>query len=91
VSLPDESLNSVRSASDRDLVRGAGTVDLAVVVESNLRLKDETRLLTKKLICLNVILVVLTVVLVIFTAVSVLALPDVWPVIKSIYKTFIFV
>jgi hypothetical protein len=84
MSLPEESLNSVRSASDHDLVRGAGTVDLAVVVESNLRLKDETRRLTKKLIILNVILVTLTAVLVIFTAVLVIDLPDFGSVIKSL-------
>lgn len=84
MSLPEESLNSVRSASDRDLVRGAGTMDLAVVVESNLRLKDETRRLTKKLIILNVILVVLTAVLVMFTAVLVIDLPDFGSVIKSL-------
>ncbi len=77
-------MDSVRSASDRDLVRGAGTVDMAVVVESNLRLKDETRRLTKRLIVLNVILVVLTGALVIFTAVLVIDLPDFWPLIKSL-------
>jgi hypothetical protein len=85
MSLPEESVNSVRSASDRDLVRGAGTVDLAVVVESNLRLKDETRGLTRKLIILNIILVVLTAVLVVFTAVLVVDLPDFWSAIKSLW------
>ena len=82
--LPEGSLNSIRSASDCDLVRGAGTVDLAVVVELNLRLKDETRRLTRKLIVLNIILVILTAVLVIFTAVLVIDLPNFWLVIKTL-------
>jgi hypothetical protein len=65
MSLSNEEADRIRSASDRDLIRGAGTTDLAVVVEANLRLKQETSRLSGILIWLNGILVVLTIVLIV--------------------------
>jgi hypothetical protein len=59
MALSDEGLASVKSASDDGLVRGAGTMDLAVVVEANLRLKRATSRLTLVLIILTVALVVI--------------------------------
>jgi hypothetical protein len=62
MSLSDDQVDKVRSASDRDLVRGASTVDLAVVVEANLRLKRATGFLTWVLIVLTAVLVVIGIV-----------------------------
>jgi hypothetical protein len=57
--ISDEDLKNIRSMSDSDLVRSAGTPDLAVVVEANLRLKRATTILTWVLIALTVVLVIL--------------------------------
>ena len=62
--LSDHDLGQIKSLSDDDLVRGAQTPDLAVVVEANMRLKRATGRLTWVLIVLTIILVILTGILV---------------------------
>ena len=57
--LSDQELARIKSMTDDDLVRGAQTEDLAVVVEANLRLKRATTWLTWVLIALTVILVLI--------------------------------
>jgi hypothetical protein len=57
--LSNQELARIKSMTDDDLVRGAQTEDLAVVVEANLRLKRATTRLTWVLIVLTVILVLI--------------------------------
>ena len=71
MSLSEQDADGVRSASDRDLVRGAGTVDQAVVVEANLRLKRETARLTTVLIWLTAVSAFLALILVALTGILV--------------------
>jgi hypothetical protein len=58
--LSDDLLMSIRQSSDTELVRHAGTEDLASVVESNLRLKNSNERLSNVLIALTVALVLFT-------------------------------
>jgi hypothetical protein len=58
--LSDDQLKSISRSSDDDLVRYAGTEDLASVIESNLRLKNSNERLSNVLIALTVALVLLT-------------------------------
>jgi hypothetical protein len=59
MALSDEQLKRIRLMTDDDLVRGAQTEDLAVVVEANLRLKNATKWLTWVLIGLTAALVII--------------------------------
>jgi hypothetical protein len=61
----DQDLARLKSMSHDELLRAAQTEDLAVLVESNLRLERTTTKLTKVLIFLTVVLVVLTAILVV--------------------------
>ncbi len=58
MTISDDDLKRIRQMSEDELVRNAQTVDLAVLVETNLRLKNATGRLTWVLIWLTVVLVV---------------------------------
>ena len=57
--LSDRDLADIRKMTDDDLVRHAQTVDLAVLVEANVRLRKSTERLTNVLIALTVVLIII--------------------------------
>jgi hypothetical protein len=68
MSLSIDQVHRIKAMKHDDLVAGAQTEDLAVVVEASLRLHNATRLLNGVLIALTLVLVALTAALVWFTA-----------------------
>jgi hypothetical protein len=60
ITLSDQDLDSLMKMGDRELVKHAGSADMAVLVMANVRLRKSTERLTLVLIILTVLLVILT-------------------------------
>ena len=65
--LSPEDFERIKVMDRDDLLRHAGSSDLAVVVEASLRLRETTDRLNKVLIGLTVVLIVLTAAILLFT------------------------